>query len=56
MPLTDPNELRTNTLQELYFISRYNQQWNIIGYKVDLNGEGNGVGTLYRYSSNGIFR
>lgn len=53
-PLTDPNEFRTNTLQELFFISRYNQQWNAIGYKIDVNGEGSGIGTLYRFSSNNI--
>lgn len=53
-PLTDSGESRTNTLQELYFISRYNQQWNAIGYKIDLNGVTNGMGTLYRWSANNI--
>ncbi len=52
--LTDPGESRTNMLQELYFITRYNQQWTAVGYKIDLNGETNGVGTLYRWSSNNI--
>lgn len=53
-PLTDPTEQRTNTLQELYFVTRNNQQWSIIGYRVDQNGINNGLGTLYRYSLNNI--
>src|SRR5581483_5966537 len=53
-PLTDPTEQRTNTLQQLYFVTRNNQYWNILGYRVDPNGEANGVGTLYRYSLNNI--
>ena len=52
--LNDPAEQRTNYLQQLYFITRYNQQWNIIGYRVDSSGEANGIGTLYRYSLNNI--
>ncbi len=36
------------------FITRYNQQWNIIGYRVDSSGRRNGIGTLYRYSLNNI--
>ncbi len=53
-PLADPTESRTNTLQEFFFISRYNQFWNVIGYRLDVNGEENGIGTLYRFSSNNI--
>ncbi len=52
--LNDPAEQRTNFLQQVYFVTRYNQQWNIIGYRVDSSGEANGIGTLYRYSLNNI--
>lgn len=53
-PLADPTDSRTNELQEFFFISRNNQYWNVIGYKINLNGQSAGIGTLYRFSSNNI--
>jgi hypothetical protein len=60
-PLVDPTENRTNNLQEVCFVTRYNQQWNFIGYKIlqsnpnDNNlSPSEGIGTLYRYSASGI--
>jgi hypothetical protein len=43
-----PNDVQqwTNVLQSFYFLSRYNQQWNLVGYFVDRPDLG--VGTLYR--------
>jgi hypothetical protein len=49
--LVDPNDFRTNTLQEVFFFTRQNQTWTAIGYKVF---PGDGVGTLYRFSGNNI--
>jgi prepilin-type N-terminal cleavage/methylation domain-containing protein len=47
---------RTNILEDLFFISRYNQTWNGIGYFIRTNpsvGGGMGlVGTLYRFETN----
>lgn len=49
---------RTNVLQNLFFMSRYNQTWNGIGYFVRTNSDfgvaGNMalVGTLYRFETN----
>jgi prepilin-type N-terminal cleavage/methylation domain-containing protein len=49
-PLTqwmpDHIEQRTNVLQSFYFLTHYNQQWNLVGYFVDRPDLG--VGTLYR--------
>jgi len=55
-PLPSPNavEQRTNTLQELYFLTRNSQQWTAIGYKLDYTNQLNGVATLYRYSMGGL--
>ena len=46
--LVDTNDFRTNFIQEVFFLTRNNQQWTSIGYKV-FSGA-NGIGTLYRYS------
>jgi len=48
---SDVNEttvLRTNVLQEIFFLSRQTNQWVGTGYRV--LGADNGVGTLYRFS------
>ncbi len=50
------NLLRTNILQDIFFMSRYNQNWNGVGYFVRTNpsyfGIMNQVGTLYRFETN----
>lgn len=47
---------RTNVLQDLFFISRYNQTWNGIGYFVRtdawVGANMNLIGTLYRFETN----
>jgi type II secretory pathway pseudopilin PulG len=47
---------RTNILENLFFMSRYNQTWSGIGYFVRTNpsvaGVMNPVGTLYRFETN----
>lgn len=49
----NPAPLRTNLLEELYFLTKENQTWTGVGYYVyPTNG---GVGTLYRYVSNAFF-
>jgi hypothetical protein len=53
-PLNAPGDNMTNTLQRLYFVTRYSQQWNVFGYRLDPLGVNSGVGTLYRYSSNNV--
>jgi hypothetical protein len=62
MQYLPPNSVRTNLLQDLYFVSRVNQTMNGIGYFVRTNpgvgGNVDLVGTLYRYQTNipvGIF-
>ena len=37
---------RTNVIEQLYFLTRMNQQWQAYGYRVNAT---NGVGTLYQY-------
>jgi hypothetical protein len=49
----DPAPLRTNLIEELYFLTKDNQTWTGIGYYV--SGADGGVGTLYRYASNTVF-
>ncbi len=44
----NPTPLRTNLLQEYFFLSRQGNNWIGTGYRV--MGSDNGVGTLYRYS------
>jgi hypothetical protein len=53
-PLADPTDLRTNNMLELYFVTRNNQQWNSIGYRLSGPDYQNGIGTLYRFSTNSI--
>src|SRR5580765_490659 len=44
------NYYRTNLMEEMFFLTRENQNWTGIGYRVsDPLG---GVGTLYRYETN----
>jgi hypothetical protein len=49
-----PAPLRTNLIEELYFLTKENQTWTGIGYYV--SGAEGGVGTLYRYSTTNAFR
>ncbi len=42
---------QTNVLQDLYVLSRENDIWTATGYFIDVRGAG--VGTLYRFSTNG---
>jgi hypothetical protein len=42
------------SMERLFFVNRYNQQWNAIGYRLLESEAGSGVGTLYRYSINNI--
>jgi prepilin-type N-terminal cleavage/methylation domain-containing protein len=49
--LVDASDVRTNTLQAVFFLTRLNQTWTGVGYRVF---PGDGVGTLYRYSGNNI--
>lgn len=48
--LPGSTEVRTNVLQDFFFLSRVNQEWIGTGYTV-LNGA-SGLGTLYRYTTN----
>jgi prepilin-type N-terminal cleavage/methylation domain-containing protein len=43
-------QLRTNVVDDLYFLSRYNRQWTLTGYT--LVGAAAGFGTLYRWQTN----
>jgi prepilin-type N-terminal cleavage/methylation domain-containing protein len=52
LALTDPKDLRTNVLEELFFLNHYNQQWSGIGYRVSTPNLG--YGTLYKYTSNNV--
>jgi hypothetical protein len=47
--LPGSSELRTNILQEFFFVSRMNQDWVGTGYLV--NGGSDGIGTLYRFTT-----
>lgn len=40
------------SMMSLYFLTKYNQQWNAIGYRLTQSDAANGVGTLYRFSTN----
>ncbi len=42
----------TFSLMSLYFLTKYNQQWNAIGYRLTESDAALGVGTLYRFSTN----
>lgn len=48
--LMEPGFVRTNILQELVFLSRYNQDFAATGYRVLFAN--NGVGTLHRFTTN----
>ena len=64
LPIADPNEYQLNVFQQMFFLSRYNQQWKGIAYFVDTSDvpatQGAtynetrqlGVGSLYRYETN----
>ncbi len=47
---TDGSPLRTNVLQDIFFVSRFNKDWVGTGYRVV--GASNGIGTLNRYITN----
>ena len=53
-PLVNPPDVRTNVMERLYFLTRYNQQWNAVGFALDLSSVTNGVGTLYRYNATNV--
>lgn len=42
------------SLERLYFVTRYNQQLNAVGYRLVPSDVANGVGTLYRFSTNAV--
>ncbi|MDB6018823.1 MAG: hypothetical protein JWR19_3312 [Pedosphaera sp.] len=44
--LADPVEVRTNMMQQLFFVTHNNLQWNAVGYVITTPEFG--VGTLYR--------
>jgi hypothetical protein len=45
----------TNKINEVYFLTRYNQTWNGVGYQVVFNDASRMVGTLYRYYAPNIY-
>ncbi len=51
-PLADTNEFRTNIMEQLFFVTHYNQEWDAVGYRLALTGPG--AGTLYRTNSRGL--
>ena len=56
LPATGSNLLRTNILQDIFFMKRENQYWSGVGYIVRTNpsyyGNISPVGTLYRFETN----
>jgi len=56
MDLPGATKLRTNILQDIFFMGRQNQYWNGVGYYVRTNGSYYGninlVGSLYRFETN----
>ncbi len=52
--LLDPNDRQTNSIQDVFFLTRLNQTWTGIGYRVFPNDANGNLGTLYRYSGNNI--
>ena len=51
----DPSrqDLRTNVVQRIFFLTLVNQDWVGIGYQVVPSATNDGLGTLYRYTTNG---
>ena len=45
------NNPRTNIIQDLFFVSKVNQNWFGIGYQVRPDNTNGGVGTLYRFNT-----
>lgn len=54
--LPGSKELRKNVVQDLFFLSRMNTDWNAGGYRVLPEYKDAGVGTLYRWGSNAHVR
>jgi prepilin-type N-terminal cleavage/methylation domain-containing protein len=52
--LIDPNDLRTNNLQRIYYVTQNNRQWSSVGYEVIPANINDGIGTLYRFGSTNI--
>ncbi len=46
-----PTDTFTNWINEIYFLTKYNQTWNGVGYQVVLSDGSGMIGTLYRYSA-----
>lgn len=44
---------QVNILQAIYFLTRQNDNWTGTGYLIDTNDIAYGVGTLYRFTTNG---
>lgn len=53
-PLVDPNDIKINNLQEIFFVTRSNMQWSCIGYRLGDMDYAKGIGTLYHYNSTNI--
>src|SRR5579884_1295833 len=53
-PLLDPNDFQINNILQFYFVTRNNQQWSSIGYRLSGADYANGIGTLYRFTTNNI--
>jgi type II secretory pathway pseudopilin PulG len=51
--LPGTQDLRTNIVQRIFFLTQVNQDWVGIGYRVVPDPLSGWVGTLYRYSTNG---
>ncbi len=50
---TPAGDLITNSLDRLLFVTRYNQGWSAVGYRIDPVGASQGLGTLYQYRATG---
>ncbi len=48
--ITGPQVQRTNFIQNIFFVSKVNQNWFGTGYAVLPNYQNAGIGTLYRFS------
>jgi prepilin-type N-terminal cleavage/methylation domain-containing protein len=50
--LANPADAWTNIIQELFFLTPappINDQWNAVGYRLQITDEQNSIGSLYRY-------